>query len=268
MQYRQFGKTGIKISALGFGAMRLPMQTVKKKNRVKEKESIDMIHEAFKRGVNYIDTAHGYCDGQSEIVIGKAIKGWRDKIVLSTKVPTWNIKKTGDYRRLLDEQLSKTIKNLVKGGVKSSAEIALRFVLSNPNVSCALSGMNHISQVRENIKVASREGYLTAKEKSQIDAALKQYKKMADLYCTGCNYCMPCPQEVNIPLNFQLMNNYKVYDLKENAKSTYNQIGKVPWHKGKPAEACIECHTCEDKCPQKIKIPEQMKEVARIFGRK
>jgi len=374
MQYRQFGNTGVKISALGFGAMRLPMDEKKGKSFVKEKESIDMIHEAFKLGVNYIDTAYGYCNGLSEITVGKAIKGWRDKINLSTKVPTWDIKKKGDYRRLLDEQLTKldtdyidfyhfhglnkdgweqivkkfkllkeakkakeeglikhisfsfhdkpevmkeiadsgvletvlcqynlldrtnekaiayvkrkglgvvimgpvgggrlgepsrAIKSMVKGGVKSSAEIALRFVLSNPNVSCALSAMSHISQVRENVKTASQDNYLTVQEKNQIEAALKQFKKMSDLYCTGCNYCMPCPQEVNIPLNFQLMNYYNIYDLKEHAKEAYKQIGKEPWYKGKSADACIECYACEDKCPQKIKIPKQMKEVAKILG--
>jgi len=107
MRYREFGNTGVKVSLLGFGAMRLPEEKVNGEYRVKEEESIEMIHRAFEKGVNYIDTAYGYCHHQSEIVVGKALKGWRDKVYLSTKMPTWLVEKTGDYRRFLEEQLKK-----------------------------------------------------------------------------------------------------------------------------------------------------------------
>jgi len=75
MEYRDFGVTGIKVSILGFGAMRLPEEEKNGKYQVKEEESIRMIHRAFELGVNYIDTAYPYCHGQSEPVVGKALKG-------------------------------------------------------------------------------------------------------------------------------------------------------------------------------------------------
>jgi len=107
MQYRDFGNTGVKVSIFGFGAMRLPGVEKKGKYHVKEEESIDMIHRAFEMGVNYIDTAYGYCGGESEIVVGKALEGYRDRVYLSTKMPTGMVEKKGDYRRFLEEQLKK-----------------------------------------------------------------------------------------------------------------------------------------------------------------
>ncbi len=105
MQYRSFGSSGIKVSGLGFGAMRLPEKEIKGKYHIDTQESIKIIQRAFKLGVNYIDTAYFYCHNQSELAVGKALKGWRDKIYLSTKMPTWLVKKKDDYRRFLEEQL-------------------------------------------------------------------------------------------------------------------------------------------------------------------
>lgn len=95
---------------------------------------------------------------------------------------------------------------------------------------------------------------------------MKENKQMEDLYCTGCNYCMPCPHDVNIPLNFRLMNYHRVYGITDYAKGEYANIGKVDWMKGKPASACIECGICEDKCPQHIEIRKQLRETAEVLG--
>jgi len=95
---------------------------------------------------------------------------------------------------------------------------------------------------------------------------MEQNKKLAELYCTGCKYCMPCPNDVNIPLNFQLMNYHRVYGLTDYARREYQKIGTNPWMKGKRADECIECGECEDKCPQKLHICEQLKETAAALG--
>lgn len=374
MQYREFGRTGIKISALGFGAMRLPSYNLDGKNVTKVEESIKIIHRAFQLGVNYIDTAPYYCDGESEVIVGKALKGWRDKVYLSTKNPveddsgahwrerlekslkkldtdfidfyhmwgiSWdtyvnsiNVKDgpleaalrakeeglikhisfsfhdapenllklidTGNFETLLcqynlldrsNEKAiayagtkglgvvimgpvgggrlgapSETIRNLLPGKVSSSAQLALRFVLSNPDVTCALSGMNSIEMVEENVRVASNEAPLTADELVRINASVEENKRRADLYCTGCNYCMPCPTGINIPLNFEIMNYHRIYKITEYARDQYSQIGQVDWMKGKKAEECIECGLCEGKCPQKIEIRRQLKETAQALG--
>lgn len=106
----------------------------------------------------------------------------------------------------------------------SSAELALRFVLANEHVSCALSGMSSMDMVQENTAVADNREPLSEDELKRVSRSLQENKKMADLYCTGCNYCMPCPHEVNIPLNFQLMNYHRVYGLTEYARDQYSQI--------------------------------------------
>jgi len=374
MQYRDFGNTGIKISTLGFGAMRLPYKVVNGKNVYDEDESIKIIHRAFELGVNYIDTAPGYCERKSESIVGKALKGWRDKVYVSTKNPiedssgsnyrkrlenslkeldaeyidfyhmwgiNWalfekkiNVKNgpmseaikakeeglikhisfsfhdkpenmiklidTGYFETVLcqynlldrsNEQAiayahdkglgvvvmgpvgggrlgapSEVIRNLLPGKVKSSAEIALRFVIANRNVSCALSGMENIKMVEDNALIASNEDCLSAEELEAVNAAIEEKKRLAELYCTGCNYCMPCPQGINIPHNFLLMNYHKVYGLTDYARNEYSKIGAGENSKDKKAEDCVECGLCEKKCPQKIEIRRQLKETAKALG--
>ncbi|MBC7960016.1 MAG: 4Fe-4S dicluster domain-containing protein, partial [Vallitaleaceae bacterium] len=146
------------------------------------------------------------------------------------------------------------------------AEIALRYVLANPNVSCALSGMGTLEMVEENVRVATNGAALTGEELEKISGSMEENKKMSDLYCTGCNYCMPCPHEVNIPLNFQFMNYHRVLGITDFAKSEYAQIGKNQWLTGKNAAACVDCGICETKCPQKIEIRKQLKETAAALG--
>ncbi|HEY5583993.1 MAG TPA: aldo/keto reductase [Ruminiclostridium sp.] len=374
MQYRVLGNTGVKISTLGFGSMRLPQVNVDGKMVFDSDESVRIIHKAFELGVNYIDTAPYYCDSESETIVGKAIKGWRDKVYLSTKNPieddsgvhyrerlekslkkldtdyidfyhmwgiSWeafeqkiNVKEgplmqaikakneglikhisfsfhdkpenmiklidTGYFETVLcqynmldrsNEQAiayahekglgvvimgpvgggklgtpSDVIQKLIPGGAKSSAELALRFVISNTNVTCALSGMGSMSMVEENVETASNEMKLSDKEITDVNVAMEQNKKLSELYCTGCNYCMPCPQGVNIPLNFQLMNYHRVYKISEYAREEYKKIGTVDHMKGKRADECIECGLCEEKCPQKIEIRKQLKETAEALG--
>lgn len=105
MQYRKFGNTGVSVSALGFGAMRLPLLD---HNQVDEQESIRMIRHAIDQGVNYVDTAYPYLDGTSEWIVGKALQdGYREKTFLADKCPVWLLEKEEDFNRILEEQLNK-----------------------------------------------------------------------------------------------------------------------------------------------------------------
>ena len=368
MQYTEFGKTGIKVSRLGFGCMRFPFAEVDGKKVFNEEESIRMMHRAMELGVNYFDTAPGYCDTISEIIVGKALKGRRDQVYLSTKYPT-EVGTGDDYEKKLEISLKKldtdyidfyhfwgisldtwekkldtpdgplaralklrdqgvirhisfsfhdkpenmmeiirrgqgqlasvlcqynlldranedaiafaheqglgvtimgpvgggrlgapsqVIQDLLPGKVQSSAEMALRFVMNNPNVNIALSGMSSMEMVEENARVASDMSPLSAGENARVDAMLEENRRLAELYCTGCNYCMPCPKGLNIPEIFKMMNYHRVYGLTDYAKKTYAAIGSGNL-KFQNAAACVGCGQCEKKCPQHLHIREQLR---------
>ncbi|MFX1503735.1 MAG: aldo/keto reductase, partial [Promethearchaeota archaeon] len=105
MKYRKMGSLDWDVSVLGFGAMRFPMidQTT-----VNEEEAIKMIRYAIDNGVNYIDTAYPYHNGESEVIVGKALQeGYRDKVHLTTKLPIWLVKKRDDFDKFLNEQIGR-----------------------------------------------------------------------------------------------------------------------------------------------------------------
>jgi hypothetical protein len=104
MQYRQVPKNGDKLSALGFGAMRLAT----KRMSIDEERATRQIRSAIDNGVNYIDTAVPYHGGESERFLGRALQeGYREKVKLATKLPPWSVKSRGDMDRILDIQLKK-----------------------------------------------------------------------------------------------------------------------------------------------------------------
>jgi len=105
MNYNIFGKTGCNVSRLGFGAMRLPMLD---KETIDVDEAVRMIRYAIDNGVNYVDTAFFYHNGESEKIVGKALKdGYREKTYLATKLPMGEVKTTEDFDKLLNTQLEK-----------------------------------------------------------------------------------------------------------------------------------------------------------------
>jgi len=107
MEYRSFGSTNCQVSALGFGCMRLP--TLGDDNgKIDEPQAINMIRAAIDQGVNYIDTAWGYHREQSEPLVGKALSdGYREKVHLATKLPSWLIHSQGDMKHYLSVQLER-----------------------------------------------------------------------------------------------------------------------------------------------------------------
>lgn len=135
-------------------------------------------------------------------------------------------------------------------------ELALRFVLGNPDVCCALSGMENPNMVEQNAAVASLTEPMSEEKWQQIGKQLEHLQKFSELYCTGCNYCQPCPQGIEIPKIFQAYTYHNVYGLHELAKTSWKKYQEKP---GITSDSCVECGLCEEKCPQKLEIRRLLK---------
>ncbi|MBD3345822.1 MAG: 4Fe-4S dicluster domain-containing protein [Chitinivibrionales bacterium] len=371
MIYRKLGTTGLMASQLGFGAMRLPMTGEGIDACVDRERAVPMIHRAFEAGVNYIDTAVGYCNRDSQRAIGEALRGWRDRIIVSTKnhyygpdeKEWWKNLEDSLYRLNIDcidiyshhginwrhyeenvaprlsawmqkardqglirhictsfhdstEALVKLVDtgypevitlqyNLLNRGLEEGIayaaekgigivvmgpvaggrlgatssileeniphlrkvpELALRHVLANPNVSVALSGMSTMSHVEENISVASDTPPLTEEQKRLIDDTALRIKELEKLYCTGCGYCEPCPNNVAISRIFEWYNLGRLYGYWDRATMLYREIGVKENDKRKKADSCIECGACEKNCPQNIEIIRNLKAAHTDLG--
>lgn len=383
MLYRKIGRTGYEASILSMGCMRLPMleqknppkDFIERQRAVNEEKALELIEYAIEHGINYFDSAYMYHAGNSELILGKAIKGKRDKLIITTKSPVMMIQKHEDFDRILDEQLKRldtdhldfyllhglaketwekakalkvfdfldriqkdgrvkhagfsfhdklevfrdiidaypwaacqiqynyfdenyqagkeglkyaTSKGIgvivmepLRGGrftkripdavqriwdtaeiKRSPAEWGLRWVANHPEVSVILSGMTTMEQLKENIGIADefKPKSLTQKELGIIDRVVKAYKDIMAVGCTTCNYCMPCPNGVNIPMIFSLYNDVVMFK-DDMPVIMYNTM--VPPDQN--ATNCIECGECEDKCPQHIEIIGNLKDAHRAL---
>jgi len=146
---------------------------------------------------------------------------------------------------------------------RTPAEWALMWVWNQPEVSVALSGMSTMDQVIENLNSAdhSGPGVLTKRELKLINRVAAEYKRLGFIACTGCRYCQPCPQGVNIPEIMSLYNEFFVKDRDDAVKTKY-------WEHITPesqAKRCQRCGTCERLCPQQLPIKNILSHAAMIF---
>lgn len=375
MKYKDNFKINAKPSLLGFGCMRFP--TIKQSDgtsKIDFELTSEMIDYAIKNGVNYIDTAYPYHNGESEVVVGKIMKNYpRDSFYLATKLPMWKVESKEMVREIFNEQLNKLqmeyfdfyllhsldkqrfekvkeyevleeclklkeegkIKNLgfsfhddyevfeeiinyydwdfcqiqlnymdtdtqaglkgvekakekniplvimepIKGGSlasfgsdinqmfnefnpnKSIASFALRYVASFDQVMTVLSGMSSFEQVRDNIETFSDFKEMTKEEYKLIENVKEKILSKVKNGCTGCEYCMPCPMKVNIPMAFRYWNNWSMYGKDDRYLNYYKNNVK---EEGSPIN-CIECGKCENLCPQHIQIRKNLKEVISDF---
>ena len=145
-------------------------------------------------------------------------------------------------------------------------ELAFKFVLGNPGVCCALSGMQTLEMVEQNAVVASLENPMSEDEWRRVGESLENLKKFSELYCTGCGYCQPCPKGINIPKIFQAYTYLNVYGLKDLAKSTWNGYLNNEKEPGVSPDACVNCGYCERKCPQHLQVRELLKKVQGVLS--
>lgn len=370
MRYRELGKTGVEVSVLGFGCMRFPVIDGDG-NKIDEEKSVEMIRHGIDNGINYLDTAFFYHGGNSERLVGKALKdGYRKLAYLATKLPLGEVKCEEDVERIFNEQLEKLdtdyidfyllhavnndswenrvikfdilpkleklkeqgkIKHLgfsfhddlwvfkkiidaydgfefcqiqfnyidvdyqagVEGleyaaskglGVivmepllggklasphekvaaklsdeKSPVEWALDFVWNIPGVSMLLSGMGSVQMVNDNIGYADKAvpGMLSEDNLAMLSEAKKAYDEMNLVPCTGCEYCMPCPEGVLIPKVFSAFNNITTGG-RRLVKEIFPDIETN-------ASLCKKCGKCVKACPQHIEIIETLRKVINQF---
>jgi len=147
---------------------------------------------------------------------------------------------------------------------RSPVEWALEWLWDQPEVSVVLSGMSTMEQVEENLHIAqaSRIGAFGPAEQELIARVREQYSERTVIPCTKCGYCMPCPNGLNIPGNFELFNFAHLYDDVTAARFRY----KAMLNEGQRADSCIDCGVCAELCPQKIAIGEWMPKVAELLG--
>ena len=384
MVKRLVKKNGDEIFPLGIGAMRLPT----KNNSIDRESAQEFILYAIENGVNYIDTAYAYHGGESESFLGDLLSlsgsdgvKYRDKIKLSTKLPSWMVRSREDMDAFLNEQLRKLqtdfidyyyvhsvdlstilrlkdlglyeflekakadgkISNIgfsyhgsphefktliddfpwdmvlvqynyldvnaqagirgiqyayendiavfvmepLKGGLlagelplevsalfdevdssKSSVDWALSWVFNQKEITCVLSGMGSLDQMKENMSIAERVeiGSLSDEEIDVLDKAQGIFNSMMKINCTGCGYCLPCPKGVNIPDCFNVYNekylfNKKAFGVLPHAMVNYYMVVGGITNKQASAGLCNHCGRCKRLCPQSIDIPNELDRV-------
>jgi hypothetical protein len=149
---------------------------------------------------------------------------------------------------------------------RKPADWALQWLWNQPEVSLALSGMSTLAQVQENIAFAnaSAPGLLTADELALLDQAREVITALSPIPCTRCEYCLPCPNGVNIPLNFDTYNQAAMYNDLDQSRFAYEHWVAT----GENASNCIQCDDCLSKCPQQIAISQWLTVVEDVLAYK
>lgn len=385
MRYRRFPRCGHDISILGFGCMRLPPAAGQPAGgAIDEEKATALIRTAIDAGVNYVDTAYPYHNGESEVVVGRALDdGYRERVFLATKLPSWLVTSREEMDRYLDEQLARlatdhidfyllhglgaetweslsrlgvlefldsarsdgrirhpafsfhdqfsvfseivdayewtfaqiqfnymdeqfqagtqgiryaaerdlgiVVMEPLRGGLLSGdvpaihqhildapvrrtpSEWGLRWVWNHPDVTVVLSGMSTMEQVSENLVNADQglPNSLSLEEVAVVEKMRETFASRVKIPCTGCRYCMPCQNGVNIPECFMYYNQAYTYDAHEKAAGVYlwalngSFTGGIPGY----ASCCVQCGECEEACPQGLPIREYLQDIVEFFGK-
>jgi predicted aldo/keto reductase-like oxidoreductase len=146
---------------------------------------------------------------------------------------------------------------------RTPADWALQWLWNQPEVSLVLSGMSTTEQVEQNLASADRSGVgtMTDEELALMAQAREAYLSLMAVPCTGCQYGLPCPNEVAIPDVLGVYNEARMFGDLERARMSYGWIPEK-----NRADLCIECGECLEKCPQHIEIPEWMKKVREALA--
>lgn len=167
----------------------------------------------------------------------------------------------------LVNNLPKNAQKLIANDPKkrTPAEIALRWLWNQPEVTCILSGMNTTEMVEENCRIASEAevGEFTDEDFKLIAGLRESILEVTKVGCTACGYCQPCPKGVDIPAAFRYYNE-TVISGKKSARFEYAQSVGIRKEKSFPSQ-CVACGKCESHCPQGINIIEELKKADKAL---
>jgi predicted aldo/keto reductase-like oxidoreductase len=151
------------------------------------------------------------------------------------------------------------------GGDRSAASWALRWLWNQPEVGVVLSGMNAMEQLEDNLKAAenAKPGMLTEKERAAYESVISILRESYKTPCTGCNYCMPCPEGVIIPGCLAAYNTSYAMGYVAGLTQYLTGTGANNPQRHGRAIRCVKCGECENKCPQNIEIPKALEAVRK-----
>ena len=147
---------------------------------------------------------------------------------------------------------------------RKPADWALQWLWNQPEVSLVLSGMSTLEQVEENLHSAnvSGPGKLSPAGVELVAKVRDVVNGLSPIPCTRCEYCLPCPNGVNISRNFDVYNRVAMYDALDDCRNEYKRW--IP--DDQKAAVCIQCDECLSKCPQKIAISTWLPVVEEVLG--
>jgi predicted aldo/keto reductase-like oxidoreductase len=140
-----------------------------------------------------------------------------------------------------------------------TAEMALKFVLSNPNVSTACSGMSTMEQLEQNVRTVGSFVPDESKFGAMCEGLDRLRATLGEQFCTSCRYCMDCPSGVDIPHLMHIYNNWKAFGLADWASE---ELARTLAEKR--ADKCNDCGACEKKCPNELPVRTRLKELLKI----
>ena len=143
------------------------------------------------------------------------------------------------------------------GGAIEDASTALRFIVSNPNVTVVIPGMADEAEIAQNVAACADTAPLTAEEQDKV-AQIRSF--LGTNFCRRCNYCAPCTAGINIPSVVLFEGYYSRIGLQEWAVDRYASLPKT-------AADCIGCGVCEARCPYNLPIREMMRKTVEVLGK-
>ncbi len=144
--------------------------------------------------------------------------------------------------------------------VASVPDLAVRYVLSNPNVDTILCGIMKPSDIDATIAAADQPA-LSADQLETVNAFFAEHSRENVKFCTGCKYCMPCPAGINIPAILGALYEARFLGLTQDGKRSYRRATKdiTP-------DACTDCGACEEKCTQHLSVRAELKQAMELLA--